>query len=274
MSRQPLKTVTYKTPRTGLRVLLCLLLGTLILGLSWQVRQRLGIAFPFSLTPGQTARPQESARKSRELTLEGHTLYALQLGAFTQESAARQLAQEFSARGAAGYVRFDGEAYRVFAAAYPTRAEAQTVQTRLSGQGISTYIHPCVQEALSLRAGGTDSQLDALREALGYLNGLPDKLYALSMGLDSRQTGEEECRAALLSEGVTCAALGRSLNGAFGGDLPGSLTPLAETLSKIAREAERTQNENSAARIGAALKTCQLTAFFGLLDFAEQLCAQ
>ena len=271
MPRQGLKTVTYKAPRWGWRAVLCLLLAAAILGVSWQVQARLGVARPFSLAPEKTQRGQDAERKSQELTLSAHALYALQLGAFTQESAARQLAQEFMLRGAAGYVYRDGDTYRVLAAAYPTRAEAQTVQTRLSGQNISTYIHPCMQEALTLRAGGTGGQVEALGETLGYLDGLAGKLYTVSSGLDAQSVTAEDARAALLSEGVTCAALRQRLLNAFDGALPDSLTPLADLMAAVAADAEALQNENGAARIGAALKRCQLTAFFGLMAFAEGL---
>ena len=269
MPRKGLRTVTYKTPHTGRRAVLCLLLGAAILGVSWQVQARLGIARPFSLSPDKTAQKQDTTRKSRELSLSGHTLYALQLGAFTQESAARQMAQQYSARGAAGYVYRDGDTYRVLAAAYATRAEAQAVQTRLNGQNISTYIHPCVREALTMRAGGTGSQIDALEETLSYLDGLESKLYTLSTGLDAQTVSAEDARAALLSEGVTCAALGQRLSSAFDGALPDSLTPLGGLLDDVSAGAEAVRNENGAARIGAALKRCQLTDFFGLLRFAE-----
>ena len=269
MAGKGLKSVTYKTPRSGRRAVLCLLLGAAILGVSWQAQVRLGIARPFSLRQKAAARQQDTSRKSREIALSAHTLYALQLGAFTQESAARQLAQEFSARGAAGYVYQDGDTYRVLAAAYPTRAEAQSVQTRLSAQNISVYIHPCTQEALTLRAGGTGSQIDALGETLDYLDSLEGKLYALSSGLDARTMETEDAQAALLSEGVTCGNLSQRLSAAFAGDLPTSLSPLSGLLEDIAADAAAARNEKGAARIGAALKRCQLTVFFGLLAFAE-----
>ena len=269
--RYRLKTVTYKAPHTGRRAALCLLLAALILGVSWQMRDRIGLPLSFSLS-GNTARQrQEPARGSREITLSAHTLYALQLGAFTQQSAAEQLAQAFSARGAAGYVSFDGEAYRVLAAAYPTRAEAQTVQTRLNAQSISTYIHPITQDSLSLRAGGTKDQVAALAEAAAYLDTLGDKLYTLSAALDAQQISGPDALAALLSEGVTCAALRRGLLDAFDGAPPDSLSSLIRTLGDAADIAEAQRNENSAVRIGAALKRCHLTVFFGLLAFCQEI---
>lgn len=271
MDDRGLRTITYKTPGRGWRVALCLLLGAALLGVSLRMQSRLNGRAPFSLAPAASAAPKatESARQTRELALSAHSLYALQLGAFTQESAARQLAQEFAARGAAGYVHFDGGAYRVLAAAYPTRAEAQAVQTRLAAQSINTYIHPCAQEALSLRAGGSAAQVAAFGEALTYLDGLGDKLYALSAALDAREMEAVDAREALLSEGATSAALAQRLSEAFENDPPAALAPLSDLLCQLADAGEAMRNETGSARTGAALKRCQLAVFFGLAAFAE-----
>ena len=272
MKPEGLRTVSYKTRRPGRRAALCILLGAVIVAGSLLVQQRLGIPSPFSLSTGKkTGQKGDVSRKAQETALSAHTVYALQLGAFTQEDAARQLAQEFASRGAAGYVHFDGAAYRVLAAAYPTRAEAQAVQTRLGGQNISTYIHPCAQEALTLRAGGEGRQVEAVTETLEYLDGLGGKLHTLSAALDSRERTAEECRSALLSEGATCAGLRQGLEKAFDGTPPASLQPLDALLSQVSDIAEAARNENSAARVGAALKKAQLTVFFGLDAFVQAL---
>ena len=272
MATGGLKTVSYKTGRTGRRALLCILLGMAIIAASLALQRRLGIPSPFRLSADEkTERKESGEHQTRQLVLSAHTVYALQLGAFTQEDAARQLAQEFAGRGAAGYVHFDGQAYRVLAAAYPTRAEAQAVQTRLGSQSISTYIHPCAQEALTLRAGGEARQVEAVAEALAYLDGLGGKLHTLSAALDSRERAAAECRDALLSEGATCAGLRQSLLSAFDGEAPAALEPILDLFSQVSDIAEATRNENSAVRVGAALKKSHLTVFFGLCSFAEAL---
>ena len=273
MADRVLRTVTYKTPGRGRRVLLCLIIGMALLSISLRMQAHVDWRKPFSLSPHMNAAPKtaDTGRKTRELSLSEHSLFVLQLGAFTQESAARQLAQEFMGRGAAGFIQDDGSAYRVLAAAYPTRAEAQAVQTRLAAQSISTYIHPCVQKALQLRAGGTAAQVNALEDALDYLDGLGEKLYALSSALDAREIEPAAAREALISEGNTSAALAQRLQAAFVEEIPVSLAPMHTLLSQVSDAGEAMRNETSAARTGAALKRCQLTVFFGLDAFAQGL---
>ena len=210
-------------------------------------------------------------RVTREIDFEPLEGWCVVMATCDSPQPARLMASAWVGRGAAGYVHFDGAAYRVLAAAYPTRAEAQAVQTRLGGQNISTYIHPCAQEALTLRAGGEGRQVEAVTETLGYLDGLGGKLHTLSAALDSRERTAEECRSALLSEGATCAGLRQGLEKAFDGTPPASLQPLDALLSQVSDIAEAARNENSAARVGAALKKAQLTVFFGLDAFVQAL---
>lgn len=273
MRADKLQTNSYKTGRRGLRAAVCLLLGAGILMLSWRLRA--GGTLPFHIS-GSTATPAvrvsaSPQRTEAEISLSARTWYALQLGAFTQEASARQLAQEYIARGAAGYVHRDTQAFRVLAAAYPTRAEAQIVQTRLSAQNVAVYIHTFSQPALSLRAQGEEMQVQAVQDALLYLDALPDKLCTLFCALDSHDTDEAAARSALQSEGVTCAQLRKKLASAFHSKLPDALAPLDTLLSDLAAAGEAIQNETGAARIGAALKHCQLTAAVGMMEFCLSL---
>lgn len=275
MRKNGLECVVYKAGNPRWRVVVFLAIGALILFASWRVRAYFGVKAPdFLLTPEATPLPAEEeapVRISRDLTFSAHSWYALQLGAFTQENAARQLAQEFVSRGAAGFVHYDGSAYRVLAAAYPTRSEAQSVQQRLSAQNVSTYIQPCAFSSLSLRAGGEKKQLEALCEAAAYLDGLDEKFYALSAALDAHELEDARARAALLSEGATAQEMYHALEEAFRGEIPASLQPLCAILTQLSSEGAALANENSAARTGAALKRCQLIVFYGLNDFVQAL---
>lgn len=275
MRADRLQTNTYPISRRPARAALCLLLGAGILALAVYLQLGHGSSLPFSLSSPATAAPARQTpaptRAEGEITLSSHAWYALQLGAFTQEGSARQLAQEYIARGAAGYVRQEEDTYRVLAAAYPTRAEAQTVQTRLSAQNVGVYIHPFAQPALSLRAQGSAAQVQAARDALEYLDALADKLGTLSCALDAHDMDDAAARSALQSEASTCAGLKKQLLSAFDGELPALLRAPAALLDDICAQSDALQKETSAARTGAALKRCQLTAAMGMMDFAAAL---
>ena len=119
-----LKTKRYKVRRRGGRGVVALLLAALLLaGAAYMVKEK---QIPVFAAPSPTLTPAESRQETRTITLPAATWYALQLGVFEQESAAKSLAESYQGRGAAGYID-DGEHYRVLAAAYETRADAQAV---------------------------------------------------------------------------------------------------------------------------------------------------
>lgn len=275
MRSPTLKAQSYKTGSPLRRIALCLLLCALIFIAAAQIREKLGLSQPFSIIPQKTLAPQtpapDASHDTLEITLSARSWYALQLGAFTQENAARQLSQEFIPRGAAGYVCQEDDIYRVYAAAYPTRAEAQSVQNRLSEQGVATYIQPCNEEGVTLRAAGTKTQLQAVSDIFSYLDALSMKFFALSSQFDKNEITLSEAVSALMSEATTCRALSDTLAGAFPDEVPLSAQPLSELLSLIAQECESAQNSQSAARVGAALKRCQLSVSAGLKSLISSL---
>lgn len=280
MRAQGLKTQGYRTGGVLRRVILCLFVCIAVWLFAAHVRQLLGLPLTFSLSPRPTSAPAVTAapektpeRTSDDITLPGRTWYALQLGAFTQENAAWQLSQEFIPRGAAGFIYHEEDVYRVLAAAYPTRAEAQSVQTRLSDQGVTTYIQVVQEPGLTLRAAGEKKQVDAVREALDHLNALSTQFYTLSGALDKGEMTQSEALSALQSECATCLALKNTLERAFSDEASAAVAPLAKLLETLAQESDALQNNVSAARIGAALKRCQLTVSIGLKQFAAPLTA-
>ena len=280
MRAQGLKTQTYKTGGAFYRVLLCALMSAAIWAAFAFARAKLGIPLAFSIqkesvqTQAAPSEAKESVYLTNEISLTGRAWYALQLGAFTQENAAWQLSQEFITRGAAGYVWRDENIYRVYAAAYPTRAEAQSVQTRLSDQGVTTYIQPLSEPEITLRAAGSEREVVAVREAISYLDALSTKLYTLSTALDAGDMDAASALSALESECMTCHALVEALEKAFDQTLPAEITPLKTLLEALYAEKSAFQNNMSAARVGAALKRCQLTATAGIGNFVAGLSAQ
>ena len=100
MRADRLQTNTYPISHRPARAALCLLLGAGILALAVYLQLGRGGSLPFSLGSPATAVPSRATpspkRAEGEITLAAHTWYALQLGAFTQEGSARQLAQEAS----------------------------------------------------------------------------------------------------------------------------------------------------------------------------------
>ena len=147
----------------------------------------------------------DETRETQEITLNGSVWYALQLGAFETEEAARQLAEQFQRRGAAGYVWQD-ERYRVLAAVYPEKEDAQAVRQQLREQhDVDSYLYEISVPALSLRMTGMKGQIEILEAAFLHA----DEMERISETLDRQEITPAEAVTELntLREQVELVAL-------------------------------------------------------------------
>ena len=135
--------------------------------------------------------------------------YALQLGAFETEEAACQLAEQFQRRGAAGYVWQD-ERYRVLAAVYPEKEDAQAVRQQLREQhDVDSYLYEISVPALSLRMTGMKGQIEILEAAFLHADELIRQMERISETLDRQEITPAEAVTELntLREQVELVAL-------------------------------------------------------------------
>lgn len=144
-----------------------------------------------------------------DITLPGSEWYALQLGAFENEDSAKTLAEQFSRRGAAGYVWLDGR-YRTLAAVYPLRDDAQAVRQQLSEKHeVETYLYQISLPAMQLRMSGMQGQLEILKAAFIHADELVRSLQRMSSALDRQEMNVQEVAAELqgISEQLTMVTL-------------------------------------------------------------------
>lgn len=174
-------------------LLLFLSAVVLLSGLVWNgTNDELDISLSATPTPIPTNEAFDETVQSREIQLPSSSWYALQLGAFENESSANELANQFMQRGAAGYVWHDGR-YRTLAAIYPTKEDAQYVRLQLSEQHtIDSYLYEIALPQLTLRLQGMGGQLDILEAAFIHANDLAVQLQAISVVLDRQEMNNLE----------------------------------------------------------------------------------
>ena len=145
----------------------------------------------------------------QEIVLSSSEWYALQLGAFENEAAAQELAEQYKLRGAAGYVWQDGR-FRVLAAVYPLKEDAQLVREQLAVRhDIETYLYQVKLPEIHVRLSGMQGQLDILQAALIHANDLVCELQQMSLELDRQEMNVEEALETLgtLEEQVSLVSL-------------------------------------------------------------------
>ena len=151
----------------------------------------------------------DETRETREITLNGSVWYALQLGAFETEEAARQLAEQFQRRGAAGYL-WPEERFRVLAAVYPEKEDAQAVRQQLRDQhDVDSYLFEISIPSVSLRMTGMRGQIDILEAAFLHAEDLIRQMERISETLDRQEITPAEAAEELntLREQVELVAL-------------------------------------------------------------------
>ena len=181
-------------PGKTLSYLMLFLSAVIVLsGLLWRGDdERLTVELRSTATPAPSGEAFDDARETREWTLPGATWYALQFGAFESEEAARQVAESYYGRGAAGFLWHDTR-YRVLAALYRDKIDAQIVRDRLHERNdLDSYLFEITLPALTLRLTGLVGQLDALQAALGFGLDCVNRLQALALRLDMQEASAEQ----------------------------------------------------------------------------------
>ncbi|MBR3017743.1 MAG: SPOR domain-containing protein [Clostridia bacterium] len=268
-----LATRRYKTRGGKVRRILLLIVG-IGLGFAGANALRGGTLPPLTkiaAEPVPTLPPEETQADERTLTLSGQSWYALQLGVYTDEAAARQEAESYRARGAGGYI-LQKDGCRVLAAAYSSRADAQAVMTRLKTRHrLDCEVVEIVSPEITLKVSGQKGQLTALSDAYAAMEKLCDHLYRLSLSLDKQETGVREALAALKSEQDTLNALIERLQSRFGASAPSAVVQLKQTLSDCARSLSAASAAQTLTRLGAQVKYCHLECLCQMAAYADAL---
>lgn len=136
-------------------------------------------------TPAPSATPQPTYQSETE-TLEKRSYYFLQMGSFEDEQLAKEKAASIRGLGAAGYVHFDGDLYRVFAACYESVDDLTKVQDQVRRDGFDNTAYILHADALQMTISGEEGDVALLKRAAEWLQTLPQQLtqYALSFDRD------------------------------------------------------------------------------------------
>jgi hypothetical protein len=187
---------TYKAPGGGKRILTGVLLFVscvlILMGLLKDENGGLSLELKVTPTPTAIGSTFDETVTTREISLPARSWYAIQLGAYDSEESARAQAESYVARGAAGYVRKDSR-FRVLAALYPTREEAQTVRQQLQSQHeIDSYVYEIALPEILLGVDGMAGQLDVLEAGMQYLNTTLEKFCEISTSMDKQDLPVEQ----------------------------------------------------------------------------------
>ena len=213
----------------------------------------------------------DETRETREITLNGSVWYALQLGAFETEEAARQLAEQFQRRGAAGYL-WPEDRFRVLAAVYPEKEDAQVVRQQLRDQhDVDSYLFEISIPSVSLRMTGMRGQIDILEAAFLHAEDLIRQMERISETLDRQEITPAEAAEELntLREQVELVAL--RMEQRFLSPRNAAVTGLIGLMRDYAAFAREETGQESNALLSRQLKYQTIQTIRLLLELTDEL---
>lgn len=207
----------------------------------------------------------------KEMTLPASKWYALQLGAFSDAAAAQSHAEQFIRRGAGGYVWHDGR-YRVLAAVYPDKDDAQLVRQQLeNGHGVDTYLYDIQLPAIQIRLSGMQGQLDMLEAAFLHANDLIVRLQQLSITLDRREASQHEALLELTALNEQMQAASLRLGQRFTVPRHACVDGLMELFDEYGAFCQQLDPKSSGVALGALIKRQTLSSLNRLKQVYDTL---
>lgn len=162
--------------------------------------------------PTQTPTATAPAEPKRETILVEETpFYLLQMGAFTDETAAAEHAEELRRMGAAGFVYEDGSAYRVFAAAYLDEGSLSKVQSQVRSDGFEATPFITDKKAAKLTLEGKESIVADVTKAAELLREIPIALCKACLSFDKQEMKEPDLMNLLNGMVADCETSERAL---------------------------------------------------------------
>ena len=189
-----------------------------------------------------------------QLELQPKMWYALQMGVFDSKDAAQKSAEAFQRRGAAGYLWLDGR-YRVLAAVYPEKEDAQNVRTQLAEQhGIDSYLYVINFPAMLLQLSGKQGQLEIIQSAFDMLDEIAVELQRLSVALDRGEVSVQEIIQSIAKQDETVQTVALRIKQRFEKPYHQTANVFIEHFEAFALFAENAAKIQNAADMGLKLK--------------------
>jgi hypothetical protein len=140
--------------------------------------------------------PEASGTRIEDsISAEEIALFALQVGAFSDEENAKEASSQITARGGAGYIAYDGELYRVLVAAYTENDDADDVKTLLLNDGVNTSVFEIKSGSLGFKIGAEQAQVDAIKSCFDCVPTTVNTLQQIIFNSDSGKNVDDDITA-------------------------------------------------------------------------------
>jgi len=151
------------------------------------VFRTLGIGLSADKEVGQQVSSSIKTPVTETLSYNSKTIYALQMGVYSNpENAAKQSAA-LQDLGAGGYICKDNGKYRVLAACYPDESSLSAVRKQLADEGLECSAYTFEQNAAEWIVTADENQINAIKDVMNVLLSMTDQLYTIIYTFDSEK---------------------------------------------------------------------------------------
>ena len=119
---------------------------------------------PELIIPDKKQEPDRLEKITDSLKANALNMYAIQMGAFTDEKNAKVLASELKDRGGAGYILKD-DFYRVLAVGFQSEDDARKVKNELDSSGLEAHIYKLSTAGADMRITATEEYVEKISNA-------------------------------------------------------------------------------------------------------------
>ena len=219
---------------------------------AWVLALLLSALFVLLIARGAKTAPESgggadtAARGDYALTFPPLETHLLQFGAYEDALSARIEAARYVPRGAAGYI-LEGSLYRVIAAGYDSREDAEGVCARLrEDEGLDAGVYSLSSGAVDLTIRGTQAQAEALLLAETTLRNTAAQLNETAFAFDRGELSERDARNRLAIIASAARQAHDALAQAAEETQSAVIDAFLSLLSGIANETEQLSSENVA----------------------------
>lgn len=153
-----------------------------------------------------SAEPSTAPRQERVLNVDETPFYILQMGVFTEESAAEEHAEEIRRMGAGGFVYHDNAVYRVFAAAYLDEDSLVKVQGQVRSDGFEATPYITDSARIRITLSGDGNAIKETEQTVSFLREIPESLSKLALSFDKGECDAQELKQTIRTMLEACNA--------------------------------------------------------------------
>ena len=207
----------------------------------------------------QQKHEEAAQRTARSCQMPGQTWYALRLGSFETEGAARERAVQFLGRGAGGVIKRAEGAFHLLAAAYENRADAVRVQENLMRfYNVESDVYSLSWDGAQMTLSGTEKQTGAMQKCYDFMNALGKTVSHLILQLDEGALSRAEAEGTVTSCMESAQLLEKELLSVFGREENVLSNDMGAALFRVRSAFEQALREQGDVRFGAYVKRAHL----------------